>query len=65
MSGYRFVNNELAPISSKAEIESIESSLESAKTNNLYGTTKHLETAITLLSQKLYNEIIVILSRNR
>ena len=52
MSGYRFIDDKLAPITSPAEIEGIAKSIESAKTNKLFGTAKHLETAITLLSQK-------------
>ncbi len=50
MSGYRYVGTKLAPITSHAEIESIASSIESAKANQLFGTAKHLETAVTLLS---------------
>ena len=52
MSGYRFIGGVLAPITSSSEIEGILSSIESAKENQLFGTTKHLEKAIALLSQK-------------
>ncbi len=52
MSGYRYISNKLAPITSLTEMESIASSIESAKENQLFGTYKHLETAITLLSRK-------------
>lgn len=52
MSGYRFIFGELTPITSPAEIESIASGIELSKANQLFGTGKHLETAITLLSQK-------------
>ena len=52
MSGFRFINGVLAPITNSSEIDSIISTMELAKENQLYGTTKHIETAITLLSQK-------------
>lgn len=52
LSGYRYIGAKLAPITSLSEIESITTSIEIAKKSQLYGTTKHLETAIALLSIK-------------
>ncbi len=52
MSGYRFINGVLAPISSKEEIESINTSILLAKDSQLYGTKKHFETALDLIAKK-------------
>jgi hypothetical protein len=52
MSGYRFVGGSLVPISSPEEISSITSSLIAAQEKELYGTKKHLETALSLMAQK-------------
>jgi len=49
-SAYRFVGNELAEISSPAEIESIESAI--ANSSKLGGVRKHLKTALLLLSDR-------------
>lgn len=53
MSGYRFVNAyELAPITHKVEIESIEEALSVPKNAGLHGVRTHIETALSLFSQK-------------
>jgi hypothetical protein len=53
LSGYRFLNGcELAPITNKVEIESIEEAISGSEHAGLDGVRTHLETALTLLSQK-------------
>lgn len=50
--GYRFIGGTLAPISSSEEINSITSAIEDAKEKALYGTKKHIETALVLMAKK-------------
>ena len=52
MSGYRFIGGILSPITNPDEIKSVSSAIEAADAQQLYGTKKHLETAIVLISQK-------------
>jgi hypothetical protein len=52
MSGYRFIGDVLSPITSPEEIKSVSSAIEVADVRELYGTKKHLEAAIVLISQK-------------
>lgn len=52
MSGYRFIGDVLSPITSPDEIKSVSSAIEAANANELFGTKKHLEAAIVLISQK-------------
>ena len=52
MSGYRFINGELCPISNKEELGSIESSIQAARDKQLFGTSRHIETAISLIAKK-------------
>lgn len=52
MSGYRFISGTLAPISSPEEISSITSALVAAQEKELYGTKKHIETALALMARK-------------
>ena len=49
-SGYRFVNGKIAAISSSEEINEIENAIESA--TPYYGVKKHLEEAISLMSDR-------------
>jgi hypothetical protein len=51
-SGYRFINSELAPITNKEEIKSITDAIESAKEKRMFGTAKHFESALELISLK-------------
>lgn len=52
MSGHRFIGGSLAPITSPEEIQSIVTSIQTAKERHLFGTQQHIETAVTLLSKK-------------
>jgi len=52
MSGYRFIDGHLAPISNPEESQSINTSLQLSEENEFSGTKQHLDTAISLLSQK-------------
>jgi hypothetical protein len=53
LSGYRFLNGcELAPITNKMEIESIEEAITASQDAGLDGVRTHLETALALFSQK-------------
>lgn len=50
LSGYRFVNNKIVQISTKEEIESIETAL--VNTSHLNGANAHLRTSLDLLSDR-------------
>lgn len=52
LAGYRFIENELVPISDDIEIKEIEESLEIAKKQSLVGVKTHLESALRILSNK-------------
>lgn len=52
LSGYRFVNNQLAPITSEIEISEIEKALSSSLENNYIGVHIHLSEALKKLSDK-------------
>lgn len=52
MSGYRFISGVLSQITNPEEIKSIISSIESSNDKELFGTKKHLETALSLLAKK-------------
>ena len=52
LSGYRFVNNQLAPITSELEINSIENALKNSLDNNFKGVHIHLSEALNKLSDK-------------
>jgi hypothetical protein len=52
LAGYRFIGGTLAPISNPEEINSITSALIAAQEKELYGTPKHIETALSLLAKK-------------
>lgn len=52
LAGYRFIGGTLAPISSPEEISSITSALVAAQEKELYGTQKHIETALALMARK-------------
>lgn len=52
LSGYRFLNGQLAPISSEEEIKEVNNAIEQTSDSRLLGAKKHLETAIELLSTK-------------
>ena len=51
-SGYRFIGYELAPITNESEIKSISEAIEQARQKSLFGTGKHFESALELLSTK-------------
>ena len=52
MSGYQFINDLLVPITNPEEIESITSCIKTASEYNFLGVKQHIETSISLLSQK-------------
>ena len=54
LSGFRFVNNQLAPITNENEIKEIETAIKSTETGNLKGVSIHLAEALNKLSDKKY-----------
>lgn len=52
LSGYRFVNNQLAPITNELEINSIETALNNSSQNGFKGLHIHLAEALNKLSDK-------------
>jgi len=52
LSGYRFVNNELAPITSEIEIAGIENAIENSAINGFIGVNLHLKNALNKLSDR-------------
>jgi hypothetical protein len=52
VSGYRFINGVLSPITNPSEIGSIVDAIEISHAYNLYGAEKHLNTALDQLSKK-------------
>jgi hypothetical protein len=52
LSGYRFGGNEIAPITNKIEVGEIEQAIEVAGEKRLEGVRKHLESALTKLSDR-------------
>ena len=52
LSGYRFIEGVLAPISSEAEVASIEEAIAEAERTGLNGVRAHLTTSLELLSQR-------------
>jgi len=52
MVGYRFINGVLAPITSEAELESIQQAVEAAQQHGFSGVRQHLASAVALLSHK-------------
>lgn len=51
-SGYRFINNSLAPITSTIEINEIKSAIENSNYRTLEGVNIHLESALERLSDR-------------
>ena len=51
-SGYRFINGNLAPITSEEEIQAITSAIQKLKDEQLLGASKHLSKAVELLALK-------------
>jgi hypothetical protein len=51
-SGYRFVGDEIAPITSEVEIAAIEQTLHLSETHGLPGVNEHLKSALEKLSDK-------------
>lgn len=52
LSGYRFVGDELAPLSSPAEVAAIETALDATARTGLTGAHAHIETALQLLAKR-------------
>ena len=52
LSGYRFVGGELAPLSSPAEVASIESALSTTSATGLAGAHAHISSALRLLAKR-------------
>jgi len=52
ISGYRFINGLIAPITSESEINEIDTAIENAGNKNLKGVKTHLESALRKLSDR-------------
>ncbi|NJB84223.1 AbiJ-NTD4 domain-containing protein [Wenyingzhuangia aestuarii] len=52
ISGYRFINEVLSPITNISEINEIDEAISIAKENNMIGVNTHLENALRMLSDK-------------
>jgi hypothetical protein len=52
ISGYRFINGLIAPITSESEINEIDTAIENAGNKNLTGVKTHLESALRKLSDR-------------
>ena len=52
LSGYRFINGIIAPITSKLEIQEIDTALTNSSNTALVGVKTHLEDALRMLSDK-------------
>jgi len=52
ISGYRFINGLIAPITSEPEINEIDTAIENAGNKNLTGVKTHLESALRKLSDR-------------
>jgi len=52
ISGYRFINGLIAPITNKTEIKEIDTAIENAEEKKLIGVKTHLESALKKLSAK-------------
>ena len=52
LSAYRFVGEEIAPMTDEQEIQAIEEALASTKSSKLAGVRTHLETALSMLSDR-------------
>jgi hypothetical protein len=52
LSGYRFIGKQIVPITNETEIGEIEEALQSPQTTNLVGVHRHLESALSKLSDR-------------
>lgn len=52
MSGYRFIDGVLAPITNQHEIDAIHEAMAKAQSKGLNGTRQHLATAVDLMSKR-------------
>jgi hypothetical protein len=52
LSGYRFIGDEIAPITNKIEVNEVEQALEMSGERGLDGVRKHLESALEKLSDR-------------
>lgn len=52
LSGYRFVNGELAPITNELEINGIEQAIDNSRKQNFIGVNLHLSNALNKLSDR-------------
>ena len=52
MSGYRFIDGVIAPISNKTEVEAIETAINATQKTGLKGASLHIRTALELLGKK-------------
>lgn len=52
LSGYRFINNQIAPITNETEIQEIEEALGTSRKTMLSGVHAHLEMAVSKLSDR-------------
>jgi hypothetical protein len=52
VSGYRFVNGLISPITNESEIEEIDQAIDDSKNKNLVGVKTHLENSLRMLSDR-------------
>jgi hypothetical protein len=52
VSGYRFVNGIISPITNESEIEEIDQAIDDSKNKNLVGVKTHLENSLRMLSDR-------------
>jgi hypothetical protein len=52
VSGYRFINGLISPITNKSEIDEIDQAIDDAKNKNLVGVKTHLENSLRMLSDR-------------
>ena len=52
LSGYRFIDGILAPVSNKTEVETIEAAITAAQASGLKGASMHIHSSIELLGKK-------------
>jgi len=52
LSGYRFVNKEIAPITDQTEISEIEEAIKNSAKSKFHGVNEHLRTALSKLSDR-------------
>jgi len=52
LSGYRFINNIIAPITSELEVEEIDTAIKNSEDNALVGVKTHLDNALRMIADR-------------